>query len=225
MIHHNETAPRPQSYSWRSRFLLFGLVMSMVPVFFASRSVFQTIAQVKDTKNKIITKVDFTNPSMKEPVEIVEMRSNGKPIKLDESFTDDDWFKDLTIKFKNVSDRPITYLNWHFLFPETASAGEPFGFPSSYNMVYGLTRALEREGAEGGKALMPGETDQIALDAKGFAKLRGFVGKRIDLRETTTARLTLLVAQFSDGDHWSSGDLWRPDPARPGKSILVKDKQ
>jgi hypothetical protein len=208
----------------RSRLGLILLALLMVPVFFVSKSVFTALAQ-KDTKNKVIKKMDFPNSAGREPIEILEITSNGKAVHFEESFIDDYWLKDLTIKFRNVSDKTITYLNLNLRFPETASAGEPSGFPATYTLHYGLSRTQEKAGVSGAKSLKPGETDSVSLPTPSYAQLKQLVGTRRELSDLTTAYLTVITVYFDDGMQWSAGDLFRPDPTTPGRYVLAKDTE
>jgi hypothetical protein len=138
-------------------------------------------------------------------------------------FADDEWLKDLSIKFKNVSDKTITHVNLNLRFTETADAGEPFGVPSGWTLNYGLMRTQERAGADGAKILATGETDEIVLGPAAYAKLQAFVGQRRALSDLTTTTLSVIVIYFDDGMQWSAGDLWRPDPARLGQFVLANN--
>src|SRR5689334_2445017 len=121
-----KSSPSVGSFTqWKPKLLTLFLVLSLVPVYLASRYIFAGLAQTKDSSIKIIKKVNFRDGRVKEPVEIVEIRSNGKIIHLDEPFNDDQWLKDLTIKFKNVSTKTITHLDFNILFPETGVSGPP----------------------------------------------------------------------------------------------------
>lgn len=215
--------PTRDVHPWQYKLVVILLLLLMVPVFFVSRSVFTALAQVKDTKNKVIKKMNFAAVRVKEPIEILEMRSNGKLVRFEEPFVDDDWLKDLTIKFTNVSDKTITHVNLNLRFPETADAGEPFGVPTTYTLNYGRTRTQERAGADGIKILEPGETAEIILEPTSYAKLKQFVGQRRDLNDLTTTSLSVIVVYFDDGMQWSAGDLWRPDPARLGQFVLANN--
>ncbi|MGI8469752.1 MAG: hypothetical protein ACR2N3_15020 [Pyrinomonadaceae bacterium] len=101
------------------RLLICLVVISMFPLFFISRNLFIGLAQTINKSDKKLTKEIFRN----EPIEIINLKSNGKQFNLAENpaqennrsrnFTvqDNDWFKDFTIDFKNISGRPIIYVN------------------------------------------------------------------------------------------------------------------
>lgn len=149
---------------WQRRLVLSLAMLLMIPLFFVSRSVFTSLAQNKTgDKERIIKKMNFRDSFTKEPIQIVEVKSNGKTIRLDEAFVDEDWLTDFTVKFKNVSSKTITSFTLNLLFPETAMAGEPRGIPTSYDVNYGLSPSRNRPDAAGFKVLRPGETEKIRL--------------------------------------------------------------
>ncbi len=197
----------------------------MVPVFFVSKSVFTVLAQKTDPDKKIVRKMNFPNSHTKEPMEILEVRSNGKVIQLDKEFTDDVWLQDFTIKFKNVSGKTITFIYMVLVFPETAQASEPIGIPTSHPVIYGLFPSRQATGAIGMKLLENNKVDEITLSAKSFDTLKTLLGKRRDMSLLSTAELHTVSVDFEDGMRWSAGDLFRPDPASPGKYTVVKENE
>lgn len=210
--------------SWQRRLVLLLLMLLMIPLFFVSRSVFTSLAQNKTgDKERIIKKMNFRDSFTKEPIQIVEVKSNGKTIRLDEAFVDEDWLTDFTVKFKNVSSKTISSFTLNLLFPETAMAGEPRGIPTSYDVNYGLSPSRNRPDAAGFKVLRPGESDEITLDSTSYARLKAFLAKRKDISDLTTANLTLVGVEFDDGMHWSAGDIFRPDPLAPGNFTVVRN--
>ncbi len=223
MTNYTKSASLQKVLSLQNKLLLLLLIFSMIPVFFLSKSVFTALAQRKDSKIKMIKKMNFSDSFVKEPIEIIEVRSNGKVIKLDENFEDENWLKDFTIKFKNISGKTITSIDLNLLFPETATHGEPWGVPTSYSLNYGLSPTKHKAGAVGMKILKPDEIDETALAPTSFATLQRFVAIRSDLSNLTTANLTVVAVEFDDGTHWSAGDIFRPDPNRPGKFVVSRD--
>lgn len=205
----------------RKRWPMLAVFLLMVPLFLGSRLGFTAVGQTVDNSKKIIKKIDFIDSHVKEPIEIVEVRSNGKVVHLDESFADDQWLKDLVIKFKNVSDKTITHLDFNLLFPETRESG----LPLSYSLHYGLFRSQQYQGALGMKELRPGDTSEVTLGLKDYGQLKEALASRKDINDFTLVNLTVAVAYFDDGMQWSAGDLFRPDPARPGKFVIARDNQ
>jgi hypothetical protein len=203
----------------RRLLMILGIAVLMVPVFLAACSIFIAIAQVRvaNDDQRIIQKMRFKNSRIDEPVEIVEITANGQNISVDTMFYDKgDWLKDLTIKFKNVSKKTITHLDWNLLFPETKTSTPPL----SHSMTYGLYYSKQAPDAPGMKYLAPGEIAIVKLDDESYQRMKKFVGRKSDVSNLNLVTLTLLVVYFDDGMQWSAGSLFRPDPSRPGKFVL-----
>ncbi len=200
-----------------NRLLLVLVVVSIVPQFFVSRTLFISIAQTNQKKEKKITKARFEN----EPIEFVELKSNGNKFKLDEKFTqEEDWLKDFTLSIKNVSGKPITHISLAITFPETQSTG----LPMTHFINYGVPPNVSQKNNDKLKLLAPNETVQISLSEENYAGLKNFLATRNhSLKDLTQARLTIMLVDFEDGTKWSAGDMYRPDPNRPGKYIAIDE--
>ncbi len=58
------------------------------------------------------------------PVEVVAVQVKGEPVMPGRSFAaDDDWLLGLTFRLKNVSDRPISYVEISLRFPAAVREG------------------------------------------------------------------------------------------------------
>lgn len=214
----NQNSPqRPSKIQLRRRILLIIFVFSMFPLFFVSRNVFTGLTQTIDKKEKKFTKENLKN----EPIEFVELNSNGKKFKLDEkSSQETEWLKNFTINFKNISDKPITYVNIAITFPETRASG----LPMVYFIKYGVSPDVPNYSNDEPKLLLPNETAQISLSAERYNKLTNFLATRHHaLTGLTEAHLTIQSVFFNDGTNWFAGAVSRPDPNRPGKYIYDKD--
>jgi hypothetical protein len=200
-----------------NRLLLVLVVVSMVPLFFVSRTLFISIAQTNDKKEKKFTKETFKN----EPIEFIELKSNGKKFKLNEKLTqEDDWLKDFTINFKNISDKPITYVSIIINFPETRSNG----LPMSYIIKFGVHPDFPNKNNDELKMVAPNEIAQISLSPERYEKVKAFLATRHHLlRDLTEANVTIQTIFFADGANWFGGTISRPDPNRPGKYIIVDE--
>lgn len=200
-----------------NRLLLVLIVLLMVPVFFVSRALFIGFAQTNDKKEKKITKEQFKN----EPIEFIQQKSNGKKFKLNEKFVqEDDWLKNLTIQFKNISDKSIIYADIAIGFPETESTGLRMGMSLEYGVH---PRAPKRENNNEVKLLLPGEVGEVNLSPEKLTKLNNFFITRHSPAELTELHLTIVGVFFEDGTYWSAGSMFRPDPDRPGRSIHIND--
>jgi hypothetical protein len=190
-----------------NRLLLVLIVILMIPVFFVSKASFTSIAQTNDIKEKKITKETYKNES----IEFVALKSNGKKLKIGEKFTqENDWLKDFTFEFRNVSGKSITYISIIVNFPETRSNG----FPMSYIIKFGFHPVLNpNKNNDELKMVASNESAQILLSAERYGKLQEYLPTRNhSLKDLTDANVAIQSVFFADGTKWSGGSIYRPDP-------------
>lgn len=210
--------------SLRQALILFVLLLFMIPLFFTAKSLFTALAQTKLKKEKVIKKVSFDN----EPIEFLKLESDGKAVKPSEKFIqEDDWLKDFTIKFKNISGKPITYVSIVLLFPETGPNGLPMSYPLRYGVLplpakYGVQpKVVNKEQA---KLLAPNDTAEVKLSDENFKALKQFLLSRSLLSDLTEVNFRIMSVEFEDGTHYVGGTYWTPDPMNAGKFMPVGDK-
>lgn len=203
--------------SLRQKLLLIFITLSMIPLFFAAKSVFTILAQTRDKQEKKITKEKFKN----EPIEILEINSDSKKVEFQEKFIQEgDWLKDFTIKFKNISDKPIIYISTVISFPETDSTGKQM----VYFLKYGVNPLVQSNISDESVSLAANDTAELRLTAEKFSKLKDFLATRQhSLRNLSETHLTIMAVYFDDGTFWSSGTVFRPDPDKPGKFIPAEN--
>lgn len=99
---------------------------------------------------------DLTNIQM--PVEILSIKLNGKDIQPGEKIKgDDDWLRGLSFRLKNISDKPIAYVDLGLRFPH------PKGFVV-YSLNYGVDYSRgEPRRASSPPAIQPGEILDLVL--------------------------------------------------------------
>ena len=212
----NQNSPAKENkISLRQKLLLVFIALSMIPLFFAAKSMFAGLAQTKNKQEKVIKKVAFDN----EPIEFLNLESNGKTVKPNEKFIQEgDWLKDFTIKFKNISDKPIVHVSIAILFPETGSSDSP----QVYFLRYGVNPEVNNK--ETPSLLAANDTAEIKFSDKNFNHLKEFLSQRKQLAELTEANFRIMVVYFEDGTKWSAGTIFRPDPNSAGKFIPADSK-
>jgi hypothetical protein len=200
------------------------LLLAMVPLFFAAKGIFSTLAQSSDKTEKTLKKESFKD----EPVEFISIESDGEQIMENQSFhRDDEWLKGLKFRFRNKSDKPIVYLSIALRFPQTSGQAPQV----VHFLKYGINplaqqKALEKsvplKVEESAEQLPPGETDEVVLSTKSFAHLKDFLATRRQLSLLTEVEYQIMVVFFDDGTQWSAGTFARPDPANPGRFIPIE---
>jgi hypothetical protein len=216
-----KTAPNSSASESKTRmshrFLLLIVAFSMLPLFFISKSVITGFTQSLAKDRKEIKKITFDN----EPIEITGLESDAKTVKLNEKFTQkDDWLKDFTIKFKNISGKSIVYLSIAVDFPETESTG----YPMVYFLKYGVNPLAPKTANDKPETLAPGDAAELKLNAEKHTRLKNFLSQRHLLADLTKADFRIMTVHFADGTHWTAGTTYRPDPNRPGKFVADEKK-
>lgn len=201
----------------RQRLLMFLLVLLMIPLFFVSRNIIVGFSQTKDKSEKKITKESFKN----EPIEIFELKSDEKAVKLKENFVqENDWLKNFTVRFRNVSGKSIVYVSMVIGFPETDSTGNRM----VYYLKYGINPLVKKNTKDEPELLAPNEPAELVLSTEKYTKLKDFLTTRQhSLKDLTEIHLTIVSVYFEDGTHWSAGTMFRPDPNRPSKFVAVDE--
>jgi hypothetical protein len=200
------------------RIAMLLIALAIVPMFFVTRNFFVVFTQSREDKTeKNITKSTFAP----EPIQILLIESDGSPVDINQRFVrEGEWLKDFTVQFRNVSDKSIRYISLVIGFPETDQYGPRlvdflrFGSPREFS-----------EKTEEVITLDPGEIGQLKLTPEHFASLKRHVETKEILPNLSKIHLTLMAVDFDDGTRWSAGDMFSPDPARPGQYILIKPKK
>ena len=152
-------------------------------------------------------------------MDVVEVKSKGKPVKMGKRFDDDDeWIKGVAWTVKNTSSKPITYMAVSLDFPETKSTGNVMTFTLRYGQNL-RAPVLSGESIR----LMPGETMSVALSDLKYEELQKFIELRHPMKSLREVSLRIFEARFEDGTVWSGGSLFRPDPNDPKKLIPVEE--
>jgi hypothetical protein len=104
-------------------------------------------------RNRVVQKVSHRN----EPVEIVELRTAGRPFKFQQGFLGrKDWLNKLTLKVRNNSDKPVTYVGVTVEIDQAGAMDYPLHVP----LVYGWRASLSGEASPPAtpEAVAPGAT-------------------------------------------------------------------
>lgn len=145
-----------------------------------------------------------------EPVEIISAKTkNQTDISFGRKFDDDDeWIQGLTISVKNISIKPITYINIYVLFdrPDTLRKNDP---PFLHSLSYG-TKAYPAP--TDSPNLMPGDSTDLILSDSTYESIKRALHK-IGY-PPNVKRLQMYVSEvvFEDGTMWANGYWYTRDP-------------
>src|SRR5262249_38860934 len=141
------------------------------------------------------------------PVQVMDVevqgqrvKVRGKPASFDQA---SDWLRGFVVRFKNVSDKPISSVEFHLALAEPKTAANLITF----TLKYGATSS---PGADS-RPLMPGATAQLALSAAWYDEANLSVQRagNSPLTVVDTADLKLSYVYFADETAWHEGSLVR----------------
>jgi hypothetical protein len=153
-------------------------------------------------------------PSIREPggrfvptdlvvVEVIEFKLAGVPIIPGQSFpAGDDWLKDLTVKVKNISAKPISYLSMDFAMPEAKYVKDGREYRMGYSLEY-KEGSRAKEGAGEMKVVKPGEEAELVYLGPSYSLFRQRVAK-----DTGVTSITSLQSGGDMRVHFTDGSIW-----------------
>jgi hypothetical protein len=154
---------------------------------------------------------------VKEPVAI-SIKQRGQHVEANQEFDGDaDWLKDVTLKLTNVSDKTITYIAIHLIFPETATAEK--SSTGLHQIELGVHPDVPSNRSP--IALRPGDSMEVTLGNE-YGDIKKLVEKRVSIDKINKVTVRPQTALFNDGTMFFAGMLYRRDPNKPGKWITIQ---
>lgn len=133
-------------------------------------------------------------------IELVEINTEGKIIKLGETFVaGDEWLRTLTIKMKNVSGKTISRIVIKLMFPETKKGNSYSGSWIEYSAVNANTGETNEK-----KLIMPNDVAVLTKDHYEEMKQRM---KESNLSTINQVIVSAVEVNFTDGSFWQSNRL------------------
>jgi hypothetical protein len=179
---------------------------------------FPSTGQVsKQTSERIIKK----KPVPSQPVEVVAIK-NRKAVFSERNRIDDDdeWMGGLTVSLKNVSNKPITYIQVELDFPASHNLSDVKEPPLAFFLYFGT-----REKADGSTrpSVQPDESVDLTLSDDRYAVLKKTLREMNYSRSIRKIELTVSAVIFEDDVMWSFGSMMKRDPGDPNKWIMIKE--
>lgn len=159
---------------------------------------------------------DFTTVQM--PVEILSIKLHGRDVQPGEKIQgDDDWLRGLSFTLKNISDKPIAYIDIGLLFPQ------PKGVVV-YSLNYGVDFPRgDRRGESSPPAIQPGESVHLVLTKeryKSFQRVLALGGAASSF-DTATYYVGRISFEHEPDVIWEAGNLKQRDPSRPTEFTTI----
>ena len=160
---------------------------------------------------------DFKRIQM--PVEVVSLKLNGREVRPGEKVRgDDDWLQGVAFTLKNISEKPIAYVEVGLQFPQ------PRGFVA-YTLNYGVDLSRGEHRRESSPpAVAPGETAELTLTKEkypGFRRILDLGGANGSF-DTASYYVGRVCFEGEPDIIWSAGTLKRRDTNRPTEFKTVE---
>lgn len=142
-------------------------------------------------------------PSNIEALEIIEIKVGDKSVSLGQSFSaSEDWLKNLTVKVKNTSGKPISAIRMMFGLPEAKYKEGASGFSLEYGKALstGIDYGLQ-------KVIKPDEELVLYRNEAHYNRDRNGIAQRTGLTDFSKMLILVTTVQFEDGTVWSSWKL------------------
>ena len=151
---------------------------------------------LKDENNK------FISTTMK-GVELIGISVEGKNITPGKPFAaGDDWLKTLTIKLKNVSEKPISSVRMSFSRPEAKFKESGLSFSLEFGS---LSVMLDNRKTK--KIIQPGEEFELAQTESLYFTEKSFMMEKTGVSNINKVLIGMMMVQFEDGDLWMTRKL------------------
>jgi hypothetical protein len=155
-----------------------------------------------------------------EVVEFSEIKVSQKDVEPGKGFEEDDeWLNKVFVKVRNISKKPIVFLEVGFDFPETKATGSEM----SYRVAFGQKPRSRFPQNHDPISMLPGDSLEIPLD-KDYTKLKSFVERRHRITDIHQLELSVVFVIFADKTGWAAGNFYRQDPNDPDHFINTGDR-
>lgn len=157
-----------------------------------------------------------------EPLEITDLKIKDKKVKFKEKFEgDDDWFRDLKVDVKNISDKTVVFIDLTLIFPINEAV--PQDVPSSDHLLYGHYPPMPGEAFTlhpDQPSLKPGDTATLRLkDYESTRKFLNLTGKPQSIKEF---EIEISEVYFDNETMWRKGSWYKRNPNAPSQWLPMQ---
>ena len=168
-------------------------------------------------KDRVLKKIERKN----EPLKILKLKVKGKQVIFNQKFIvdEEDWFRNLTVSVKNVSDKTIVYFDLRLNFPPTGTAQRT----SSDHLLYGHYPPPPGETGTphpDQPPLQPGDIATVVLTD--YEGTRAFLNQTGQAQSIKEIQISIEDIIFVDGTMWNGGVLMKRDPNDPNSWIPIE---
>ncbi|HEY6333596.1 MAG TPA: hypothetical protein VI756_30025 [Blastocatellia bacterium] len=174
---------------------------------------------IEQAQNNAITRL---HKYQNEPASVFEVLVKGYPIELGDGAAifqqKGNWLKGLTVRFQNVSNKPISSLEVHVTANNPAKSGNLIDFSLKFGQDPGANKP------EGAAVVGPGQVAELSISDAWYGRaehvLKGNAGG--SLAKIRIVDIELGYIYFDDDTAWHAGAFLRPDPDHPGNYMVIE---
>ena len=131
-------------------------------------------------------------------VELIGVSVGGKIVTPGVPFAaGEDWLKTLTVKLKNVSDKPISSVRMSFSRPEAKFKDSGLGFTLEFGSLSAMLKNREIN-----KTVRPGEEFELTQSEHLYYSGKAFMIEKTGVANITRVLIGAATVQFEDGSLW-----------------------
>jgi hypothetical protein len=122
----------------------------------------------------------------------------------------EDWLKDFSLEVKNISGRPIYFVEYALIIPQHRGDRTPASFRLTYgrNELVNYQQVAERNDT----AIHPGETVSLKISEGAYRSFMHYMeAENNSIAPASEARLVIQSINFGDGTGWMGGKLRSQD--------------
>ena len=172
---------------------------------------------------KVLKKGEYRHPV----TDLVNLKVKGVPVAFGRKIgAGDEWLKGLSVGVKNVSTKPIVYVELEIvLFGEKgdreATGKRPFIYPLSYGDYQYNDPARPPTSAPPYREIAPGDSVDIAFTDEAYESLISMLSEDAYPLPPKHAELSVSDVIFADGTRWYKSMLLQRDPNAPKQWLRI----
>ena len=163
------------------------------------------------SRQRVVEKISWQT----EPVRIEQITANGSVIEVGQKFQQEqDWFSDLTVSVKNISNKAIARIEINVSFPRDASASDDVP-----RLVIPILHGADPADAKDQLPLLPGETAELHMLKANLPIIKQGLSTLGYPDDVSRVSLMLNTVTFVDGSMWAGDEILYPDPKNPKDKV------
>ena len=190
--------------------------MSISAAVLLSSTLTYSFGLAQQPKDRVLVQLRF-EPPRQAPIEIIGIEVKGQVVEPGRKFSSgEDWLRGLSFTLKNVSDKPVSYIQIDLRFPTPAGSQAR---NAAFDLTYGDLRLIPNpaDDMSAPKSLMPGETLKLEMSEGDYRNLTSLLAHAGQSGEVETVKFDIGAVRFENEPDtmWRLGYLLRRDANNP----------